>query len=82
MRRSETILEMGSVTQIKVAPAASGTSKPSANCGEVGGLLLTTGTNSYPYPGLSPNTKYGFRFCSWDSSSVSEGATLWAETLP
>ncbi|MEY4065958.1 MAG: putative signal peptide protein, partial [Pseudomonadota bacterium] len=69
---------LGSATSVIVAPATSGTAAPSANCS--GGTVLPAGTISYTYPGLTAASKYGFRFCAWDGTNISEGMLLWAET--
>jgi hypothetical protein len=73
---------LGSTTQIKVAPVASGTGTPAANCPDGGAITLAAGTTSYTYSGLAAGTKYGFRFCAWDGANASGGATIWAETTP
>jgi hypothetical protein len=73
---------LGTTTQVKVAPAVSGTGSPAANCTGAGAITLTSGTTTYTYSGLTANSKYGFRFCSWDGTSASAGATIWADTAP
>jgi hypothetical protein len=70
---------LGTAYRVLVAPVAVGNLTPSAGC--AGGTLVPVGVPSYTYSGLSPGSKYGFRFCGWDGSSVSDGTTLWAETL-
>jgi hypothetical protein len=73
----------GSNFQVKVAPAESGTASPPVHCPQAQGTLLSTGTTSYTYTGLqSADTLYGFRFCTWNGSNATEGASLWGRTLP
>jgi hypothetical protein len=72
---------LGSTTTVKVAPAASGNATPAANCSDAGAITLAAGATSYTYSGLSAATKFGFRFCGWDGTTASGGATIWAETL-
>jgi hypothetical protein len=71
---------LGSTTQIQVAPAASGTGTPAENCSDASTITLAAGTTSYTYSGLSPGIKYGFRFCAWDGTNASGGATIWETT--
>jgi len=71
---------LGTTTQVKVAPAVSGTGSPAANCSDAGAITLAAGTTTYTYSGLTVNTKYGFRFCAWDGTNASAGATIWADT--
>lgn len=70
----------GSGHRIKLALAVSGTDAPPAYC--EGGFVLNSGVESYTYSGLSPNTKYGFRFCAWDGGTASSGTLIWATTEP
>ncbi|NBW80127.1 hypothetical protein EBR21_00080 [bacterium] len=70
---------LGTADRVLVAPVALGNSTPSAGC--TGGTLLAVGVTSYTYSGLSPGSKYGFRFCGWNGSTASDGTTIWAETL-
>ncbi|MEY3900928.1 MAG: putative signal peptide protein, partial [Pseudomonadota bacterium] len=73
---------LGSTTQVKVAPAVVGTGSPAANCSDAGAITLAAGTSTYTYSGLTANTKYGFRFCAWDGTNASAGATVWQSTIP
>gem|GEM_PF-5316247 len=71
---------LGSSSQIKVALAAYGRNKPEEFCTDANSTLLSPGTTTYTYSGLSAGSKYGFRFCSWDGNTASPGATVWVET--
>jgi len=72
---------LGTTTTVKIAPASSGTSNPDA-CTDVSAVTLAAGATSYTYPGLSANSKYGFRVCSFDGTTVSNGTLIWENTLP
>jgi hypothetical protein len=71
--------KLGTGTHVKVAPAVTGTNPPASSC--TGGTVLPTGTTSYTYSGLSPGSKYGFRFCAVEGDNVSEGVALWDDTV-
>ncbi|NBW82808.1 hypothetical protein EBR21_13745, partial [bacterium] len=69
---------LGNTSQVKVAPASLGKASAAQNCD--GGTILSPGTTSYTYSGLSAGSRYGFRFCGWDGSIANGGMPLWAET--
>jgi hypothetical protein len=70
---------LGTATQVKVAPAVVGMGSPAANCSDAGAIILAPGVKSYTFSGLSVNTKYGFRICAWTGTNASEGATVWSD---
>lgn len=70
---------LGTTDRVKIAPAALGTRSP-AGCDDPSAVTLGAGVTSYTYTGLASATKYGFRFCSFDGTNVSGGATVWENT--
>jgi hypothetical protein len=72
---------LGLTNRVKIAPASTGTTNPAA-CTDTAAIALAAGVTTYTYSGLSPNTKYGFRVCAFHGTNVSEGATIWDDTLP
>lgn len=72
---------LGSGSRVKIAPAVVGTGSPSA-CTDSSSIALASNVISYTYSGLTPNTKYGFRVCAYDGTSLSQGTTIWDDTLP
>jgi hypothetical protein len=72
---------LGTTTTVKIAPASSGTASPNA-CTDASAVTLATGATSYTYSGLAANSKYGFRVCSFDGTTASNGTLIWENTLP
>jgi hypothetical protein len=74
---------LGSTKRVKIAPASAGNEFP-ASCTDAAAVTLAEGVVSYTYSGLQPNSKYGFRICAFDSTTlnVSAGRLIWANTAP
>ena len=70
---------LGSATQVKIAPASSGGATP-LPCSDTGSTVLPAGNTSYTYSGLSTATQYGFRICSYDGLNLSQGSVIWERT--
>ncbi|MEI8027981.1 MAG: hypothetical protein WCI18_16645, partial [Pseudomonadota bacterium] len=66
---------LGSTTQVKIAPVVLGTGSPPL-CTDGAAITLGAGVTNYVYSGLTTATAYGFRVCGFDGTSASEGALI------
>jgi hypothetical protein len=66
---------LGSTTQVKIAPAVLGSANP-LPCTDSSAITLGAGVKTYVYSGLTAATSYGFRVCGFDGTNVSEGAVI------
>ncbi len=71
---------LGSTTQVKVAPASLGDADPQ-DCNAAGFVNLSPGVAVYTYTGLTPSSRYGFRVCANDGTNTI-GSVIWDSTNP